>query len=29
MDAVIKGKAKAETEPFKRPSRDEAEDAAL
>ena len=27
MDAVIKGKAKAETEPFKRPSRDEAEDA--
>jgi GTP cyclohydrolase I len=27
MDAVIKGKAKAEAEPFKRPSRDEAEDA--
>ncbi|MBP9235770.1 MAG: GTP cyclohydrolase I, partial [Hyphomonadaceae bacterium] len=27
MDAVIKGKAKAENEPFKRPSRDEAEDA--
>jgi GTP cyclohydrolase IA len=27
MDAVIKGKAKAETEPFKRPSRDEAEEA--
>ena len=27
MDAVIQGKAKAETEPFKRPSRDEAEDA--
>jgi GTP cyclohydrolase IA len=27
MDAVIKGKAKAETEPYKRPSRDEAEDA--
>ena len=27
MDAVIKGKAKAETEPFSRPSRDEAEDA--
>jgi GTP cyclohydrolase I len=27
MDAVIKGKAKAETEPFDRPSRDEAEDA--
>ena len=27
MDAVIKGKATAETEPFKRPSRDEAEDA--
>jgi GTP cyclohydrolase I len=27
MDAVIKGKAAAEAEPFKRPSRDEAEDA--
>jgi GTP cyclohydrolase I len=27
MDAVIKGKAKAEAEPFKHPSRDEAEDA--
>ena len=27
MDAVIKGKAKAEAEPFSRPSRDEAEDA--
>jgi GTP cyclohydrolase I len=27
MDAVIKGKAKAEAEPFKRPSRDEAEEA--
>jgi GTP cyclohydrolase IA len=27
MDAVIKGKAKAEAEPYKRPSRDEAEDA--
>ncbi len=27
MDAVIKGKAKAEGEPFNRPSRDEAEDA--
>jgi GTP cyclohydrolase I len=27
MDAVIKGKPKAEAEPFKRPSRDEAEDA--
>ena len=27
MDAVIKGKPKAEPEPFKRPSRDEAEDA--
>jgi GTP cyclohydrolase I len=27
MDAVIKGKAKAEAEPFKRPSRDDAEDA--
>ncbi|HOZ27895.1 MAG TPA: GTP cyclohydrolase I, partial [Hyphomonadaceae bacterium] len=27
MDAVIKGKATANTEPFKRPSRDEAEDA--
>ncbi len=27
MDAVIKGKAQAETEPFKRPSRDEAEEA--
>lgn len=27
MDAVIKGKAKTEAEPFKRPSRDEAEDA--
>ena len=27
MDAVIKGKAKAESEPFKRPSRDEAEEA--
>ena len=27
MDAVIKGKARAEGEPFKRPSRDEAEDA--
>lgn len=27
MDAVIKGKAKADAEPFQRPSRDEAEDA--
>ena len=27
MDAVIKGKARAEGEPFNRPSRDEAEDA--
>jgi GTP cyclohydrolase I len=27
MDAVIKGKARAENEPFQRPSRDEAEDA--
>jgi len=27
MDAVIKGKAKADAEPFNRPSRDEAEDA--
>jgi GTP cyclohydrolase I len=27
MDAVIKGKAKADNEPFNRPSRDEAEDA--